>query len=157
MNLRGVFPRVLSHQTGSSCLLADDGKWKHWPASVPAFVNLGKLHKGSVELCQLVRGKVGSSLKDITAISKYCTLKNSGTGQILFPGDAAGILSFDTFPTTLEFKKSVPVSHIWELLLTWPNQNTWLWEKKEREKETLYMLYTDESHTQESYKSYDIS
>lgn len=113
--------------------------------ALASFCKLAKLHKGSVELCQLIRGKVGGSLKDITAIPKYCTLRNSGTGQILFPGDAAGILSFDTFPRTLEFRKSVSVSHIWERLLTWPNQNTWPWEKKRR-KHWMYSALRSHAH-----------
>jgi hypothetical protein len=64
-----------------------------------------------VEVYQLIKGKVRNSLKDITAISKYCTLRNCGTGQILSPGHSAGILPFDTFLGTLKFRKPLHHSH----------------------------------------------
>lgn len=47
------------------------------------FVILGHLHKGYVELYQLVKGRVRGSLKGfriITAMSKYCTVRNSTAG-----------------------------------------------------------------------------
>ena len=53
--------------------------------SLPHFVILRQLHKGCVELYQVVKGTVWDSLKGlrlVTELPNYCILRNSTTDQI---------------------------------------------------------------------------
>ena len=59
MNLGDDFPGILSHQTGSSSLLDNDGKLANM--SFSHFVILRRLYKGYMELYWLVKENLGQS------------------------------------------------------------------------------------------------